>query len=261
MDIKGSVAFVTGGASGLGAGMVQKLVDEGAKIAIFDRDADKGIALAAKYGDSTLFFAGDITQEEPVQAAIDATVAAWGDIGICVHCAGVGGFAPVADENGPQDLEIFRDMITINLVGTFNVNRLIAARMIKNAPDPQTGERGIIINTTSIAGMEAQAGMIAYGASKAGVIGMTLPLTRDLSAWGIRACAIAPGFFDSALTEGMDEGFRDYLLNLNEFPKTAGQPSMFASLAAEIIRNIYMNGEVIRLDGGTRAPPRFVMPD
>ena len=258
MDIRDKVALVTGGASGLGLGMAERLLADGAKVAILDLKTDGAGALTAANPDRVLIFAGDVAEEAPVKAAVDGTVEAWGRLDICVHCAGTGGFmGTLLPDGSPHELAHFRHLIDVNLIGTFNVDRLAAAAMARNEPDAETGERGVIINTASIAGLEAQEGMLAYGASKAGVVGMTLPLTRDLSRHGIRVNAIAPGFFTTGLTAGIEGPFLDYLLALNEFPKKAGQPAQFASLAAEIIRNVYLNGEVIRLDAGTRAPARI----
>lgn len=258
MDVRDKVALVTGGASGLGRGMVERLLADGAKVAILDIKTAGADALKKEHPDRVAVFSGNVAEEAPVEVAVDGTLATFGGLDICVHCAGTGGFMGTLLPDGqPHELAHFKHLIDVNLIGTFNVDRLAAAAMAKNDPEPETGERGVIINTASIAGLEAQEGMLAYGASKAGVIGMTLPLTRDLSKHGIRVNAIAPGFFASALTADIKGPFLDYLLTLNEFPRRPGQPAQFASLAAEIIRNEYLNGEVIRLDAGTRAPPRI----
>ena len=258
MDIRGKVALVTGGASGLGRGMADRLLADGAEVIVFDLNCDNLEELGQKYGTGLLAVQGDVADETAVKTALDVIMATKGRLDICVHCAGTGGFmGTLLPDGSPHELAHFRRLIDVNLVGTFNVDRFAAAAMAKNAPDAETGERGVIINTASIAGLEAQEGMLAYGASKAGVIGMTLPLTRDLSKHGIRVNAIAPGFFTSGLTAGIQGPFLDYLLTLNEFPQKPGEPAQFASLAAEIIRNVYLNGEVIRLDAGTRAPARL----
>lgn len=257
MDITNKVAVVTGGASGLGAGTVERIVKDGGKAVIFDLDAAKGEALAARLGGNALFAKVDVADEASTQAGIAAALAKFGAIHICVNCAGTPGrVGRVVGKQGPMPLVDFEKVIRINLVGTFNVTRLAAAEMLKNSPDPQTGERGVVINTASLAGLEGQMGQVSYAASKAGVIGMMLPLMRDLSQFGVRVLTIAPGLFETPMGAGAPPELKEKLIATLEFPKRMGQPSEFASLVAHLVENAYLNGELIRLDAGTRAPPR-----
>ena len=256
MDIKDSVAVVTGGASGLGEATVERLIAGGGKVAIFDRDDARGQALAAKHAGKAIFAKVDVADEESAMAGIAATVAAFGGVQICVNCAGVGAAARIVGRNGPMPLKDFERIIRINLTGTFNISRLAAAEMLKGPLRGPDGERGVIVNTSSLAGQEGQMGQVAYAASKAGVIGMMLPMVRDLSQFGVRVCTIAPGLFATPLVAGAPEELKEKLVSSLEFPKRMGAPSEFAALAAHIVENTYLNGEVIRLDAGTRAPPR-----
>ena len=256
MRLEDKRAVVTGGASGLGAATVVRLAAGGAKVAILDRDVALGGALAGKVRSGALFIETDVVDEASADRAIGIAGQALGGLDICVNCAGVGGMGLTATPEGPLPLAEFRRLIDINLVGTFNISRLAAARMIHNAPDPDTGERGVIVHTASISAFEGQTGMAAYSASKAGIVGMTLPMARDLSPHGIRVMTIAPGLFDTSLLAGLPEDFLNYLYTLNEFPKRGGDPREFAALVEQIITNAYLNGEAIRIDAGTRAPPR-----
>lgn len=257
MQIKDSVAVITGGASGLGEGAVEMFLAKGGKVAIFDLNREQGEALAAKHPGQAIFAAVDVASEASVQAGIAAALAAFGRIHICVNCAGIPGrIGRIVSKKGPYSLEDFTKVIQINLIGTFNVTRLVAAEILKNDPQPDTQERGVIINTSSLAGIEGQMGQAAYAASKAGVIGLTLPLTRDLSQFGVRVLTIAPGLFETPMGAGTPEEVKQQLIATLEFPKRMGQPAEYASLVAFLVENSYLNGEVIRIDAGTRAPPR-----
>lgn len=256
MEINNSVAVVTGGASGLGEATALRLIAGGGKVAIFDRDEAKGRALADKHKGAAIFAPVDVADEESAMAGIAAAVQAFGGIQICVNCAGIGAAARIVGRNGPMPLKDFDRIIRINLIGTFNICRLAAAEMLKGEPRGADGERGVIINTSSLAGLEGQMGQVAYAASKAGVIGMMLPMVRDLSQFGVRVCTIAPGLFATPLVAGAPEELKAKLVSTLEFPKRMGSAAEFAGLAAHIVENAYLNGEVIRLDAGTRAPPR-----
>jgi 3-hydroxyacyl-CoA dehydrogenase/3-hydroxy-2-methylbutyryl-CoA dehydrogenase len=255
MDISKTVAVVTGGASGLGEATVERLIAGGGKAAIFDRDEDKGQALAGRHPGKAIFCKVDVADEESSIAAVAATMEAFGAIHICVNCAGVGGAARTVGKNGPMPLKDFERIIRINLIGTFNISRLAGAEMLKNQPNDD-GERGLIVNTSSLAGYEGQMGQVAYAASKAGVIGMTLPMVRDFSQFGVRVMTIAPGLFGTPLLLAAPQEMKDKLVSGLEFPKRMGLPAEFAALVAHMVENAYLNGEVIRLDAGTRAAPR-----
>jgi NAD(P)-dependent dehydrogenase (short-subunit alcohol dehydrogenase family) len=255
MDIKNTVAVVTGGASGLGEAVVEHLIAGGGRVAIFDLDEAKGQALAARHAGKAIFAKVDVADEESTAAGVAAAVAAFGGIQICVNCAGIGGAGRTVGRNGPLPLKDFERIIRVNLIGTFNVSRLAAAEMLKGEPNAD-GERGVIVNTSSLAGLEGQMGQVAYAASKAGVIGMTLPMVRDFSQFGVRVCAIAPGLFATPLVVAAPEEMKQKLVSGLEFPKRMGAPSEFAALVGHIVENAYLNGEVIRLDAGTRAAPR-----
>ena len=256
MKLANKVAVVSGGASGLGAATVEMLLAGGARVAILDRNADLGRALADHHRGKAIFIETDVRSAELAEAAFDKIMSDFGRVDICVGCAGIGGFTPTLGEDGPLPLSEFERILAVNLTGTFNIARLAAAAMAKNEPDPETRERGVIVLTTSIAGLEGNAGMVSYAVSKAGIVGMVLPMTRDLSPLNIRVMGIAPGLYDTPLTADMPQPFRDYLVSTLEFPKRGGQPPEFAALVAHIIDNEYLNGEVIRIDAGTRPPPR-----
>ncbi|HSV79362.1 MAG TPA: SDR family NAD(P)-dependent oxidoreductase [Ramlibacter sp.] len=257
MQIKDNVAIVTGGASGLGEAVVRRMVQGGGKAAIFDMNADRGQQLAAELGASAIFCKVDVTSEESVAAGIAAAREAFGAIHACVNCAGIPGLlGRTVSKKGPYPLAEFAKVVTINLVGTFNVARLAAAEMMKNDPQGTSGERGVIINTSSLAGIEGQMGQVAYAASKAGVIGLTLPMVRDLAQFNVRVLAIAPGLFETPMGAGAPPEVKAKLIETLEFPKRMGDPAEFASLVAFLIENSYVNGELIRIDAGTRPPPR-----
>jgi NAD(P)-dependent dehydrogenase (short-subunit alcohol dehydrogenase family) len=256
MDIRNRVAVVTGGASGLGEATVQRIIASGGKVAIFDLNEARGQALAENHQGSALFCKVNVASEEDVMAGVAAAKEAFGAIHVCVTCAGVPTIGRVVGRGGPHPYEDFKRVIDINLNGTFNVCRLTIAEMLKNEPDPETGERGVVIMTSSMAGIEGQMGQSAYGASKAGVIGLILPMTRDLAQFGVRVTGIAPGLFETPLVAGAPPQVTEKLISELEFPKRMGRPSEFASLVAHIVENSYINGELIRLDGGVRARPR-----
>jgi NAD(P)-dependent dehydrogenase (short-subunit alcohol dehydrogenase family) len=253
MEIEGSAALVVGGASGLGEATARRLHQQGAVVTIADVNADRGEALAAEL--ATAFVACDVREEEQVQAAVDAAAGAEGGLRICVCCAGTGFAQRVAGSKGPHPLEPFAAILAINLIGTFNVLRLASAAMLANEPLTD-GERGVCINTASIAAYDGQIGQVAYSASKGGVVGMTLPAARDLSSSGIRVVTIAPGLFDTPLLAMLSPEARESLGRSIPWPPRLGLPAEYAQLAAHIVENRMLNGEVIRLDGALRMAPR-----
>lgn len=252
MDIGGANALVAGGASGLGAATARALHAAGANVTIADLNPERGQALADELG--ARFVAADVTKPEEVEAAV---IAAAGEDGlrISVCCAGIGWAEKVAGRKGAHGIEPFDTVIRVNLIGTFNVLRLAANTMLENEPNDQ-GERGVCISTASIAAYDGQIGQIAYSASKGGIVGMTLPAARDLASVGIRVCAIAPGLFDTPLLAGLPEEARNALGGQVPFPPRLGRPDEYGALAVHIVENAMLNGEVIRLDGALRMPPR-----
>lgn len=255
MELGQSVALVTGGASGLGEGCVREFVVRGAKVVMLDRDEDKGVKLAAELGERVRYTQADVTHPDQVQAAIDLAYSAFGSLHIVVNCAGVGWAERTVSKNGPANLDLFETVIRINLIGTFNVIRLAAAKMMHAEPNSE-GERGVIINTASVAAFDGQIGQAAYAASKGGIVSMTLPVARDLARNGIRVMTIAPGLFDTPLLGALPEDARQSLGEQVPFPSRLGQPREYALLAASIIENPMLNGEVIRLDGALRMQPK-----
>ncbi len=255
MNVKDKVIIVTGGASGLGLASSKQLVAQGAKVAAFDLNQQAGDALVAELGAQAMFVRIDVTDSASVEAAIAAVVARFGAIHVCLNCAGIAPGGKTVGRNGALPLEKFAQVININLIGSFNVLRLAAAQMANNEPDAN-GERGVIINTASVAAFDGQLGQAAYSASKAGVVGMTLPIARDLASLGIRIMCIAPGIFDTPMMQGMTDEVRDPLLKMVQHPKRFGALGEYAALVQHIIENSYLNGEVIRLDGGIRMEPR-----
>jgi NAD(P)-dependent dehydrogenase (short-subunit alcohol dehydrogenase family) len=249
MRIEGAHALVAGGASGLGAATARRLHAGGAHVTIADLNAERGEALAHELGGA--FVATDVTDGAQVQAA----VAAVEGLRISVCCAGIGWAEKVAGRRGPHSLEPFEKVIAVNLIGTFNVLRCAAAAMIGNEPD-EGGERGVCVQTASIAAFDGQIGQIAYSASKGGIVGMTLPAARDLAQSGIRVCTIAPGIFDTPLLGGLSDEIRESLAAAIPHPSRLGSPDEYAALAAHIVENPMLNGEVIRLDGALRMAPR-----
>ncbi|MDX6723122.1 MAG: hypothetical protein QOD73_1526, partial [Solirubrobacteraceae bacterium] len=253
MRIEGSGALVAGGASGLGAATARRLREHGATVTIADVDAEHGEALAEELG--ARFVECDVRDEEQVQAAVDAAREADGGLRISVSCAGVAVAQRTTGSKGPHALDAFSRVIAINLVGTFNVLRLAATAMRDNEPD-DGGERGVCVNTASVAAYEGQIGQIAYSASKGGVVGMTLPAARDLAQYGIRVATIAPGLFDTPLLAMLPQESRDALGRSIPFPARLGTAGEYAQLVGAIVENPMLNGEVIRLDGALRMAPR-----
>jgi NAD(P)-dependent dehydrogenase (short-subunit alcohol dehydrogenase family) len=249
MRIEGAGALVAGGASGLGAATARRLRAAGATLTIADIDAVRGEKLAAELGGG--FSECDVTQPDQVQAAVQAAAG----LRIAVCCAGVGWAEKTAGKRGPHAPEPFQTVVSVNLIGTFNVLRLAAAAMLGNEPD-ENGERGVCINTASIAAFDGQIGQLAYSASKGGIVGMTLPAARDLAQSGIRVVTIAPGLFDTPLLAGLPEEARTALGEQVPHPRRLGRPEEYGDLAAHIVENPMLNGEVIRLDGALRMPPR-----
>jgi len=253
MQIQGSSAIVVGGASGLGEATARRLHEQGAIVTIADLNAEKGATLAAEL--EIEFLACDVREEDQVQAAVERAAAVDGGLRIAVCCAGIGWAQKVAGSKGPHPLLPFETTIQINLIGTFNVLRLAATAMI--ATDPlQDSERGVCVNTASVAAFDGQIGQIAYSASKGGIVGMTLPAARDLAQKGVRVNTIAPGLFDTPLLAALPEEARTKLGAGVPFPQRLGAPAEYAQLACHIVENRMLNGEVIRLDGALRMPPR-----
>ena len=256
MNIQGKVAVITGGASGLGQATAEAIIAKGGKVMILDRDEKKGPEVAAELGENAAFVQTDVTDEASVQAAIDATKEKFGAIHVCVNCAGVGSaMKTVGRENKPHDLGVFNMVVQINLIGTFNVARLAAAVMAENEPG-EDNERGLIVNTASVAAFDGQVGQVAYAATKGGVVGMTLPIARDLMNDGVRVNTILPGIFNTPLMNAAPENVKAALAASVPFPKRLGLAEEYASLALEMCRNGYFNGEHVRLDGAIRMPPR-----
>lgn len=256
METQGIGAVVTGGASGLGEATVRALSERGAKVAILDLGRSPGETLAGSLGGDTLFCEADVTDEAQVTGALDRAAAAFGAVHVLVNCAGIGSAARVVNKEGrPFDLAVFRRTVEVNLIGTFNAIRLAAVHMLKNPPN-EGGERGVIVNTASAAAFEGQIGQAAYSASKGGVVGMTLPIARDLARQGVRCCTIAPGLFATPMLMGMPEPAREALGATIPFPSRLGDPPEFAALACHIVENPMLNGETIRLDGAIRMAPR-----
>jgi NAD(P)-dependent dehydrogenase (short-subunit alcohol dehydrogenase family) len=255
MQIDGSGALVAGGASGLGEATARRLHAGGARVMIADLNADDGRALAGELGDRAAFVEADVTDATAVEAAVAAAAAHAGGLRISVCCAGIGWAEKIAGSRGPHAPGPFEKVIAVNLIGTFNVLRLAAAAMLATEPT-DGGERGVCINTASVAAFDGQIGQVAYSASKGGIVGMTLPAARDLSAAGIRVCTIAPGLFDTPLLGTLPESAREALGAAVPFPSRLGRPAEYAALAAHIVENEMLNGEVIRLDGALRMPPR-----
>jgi 3-hydroxyacyl-CoA dehydrogenase / 3-hydroxy-2-methylbutyryl-CoA dehydrogenase len=255
MRIEETSAVIAGGASGLGAATTRALHEAGASVVIADLNADKGEALAAELGGRATFVEANVMEPEQVQAAIDAAAELQGGLRISVCCAGIGWAQRTAGKQGPHDLELFHNVIKVNLIGTFNVLRLAAAVMVDNEPD-KGGERGVCVNTASIAAFDGQIGQVAYSASKGGIVGLTLPAARDLASRGVRVVTIAPGTFDTPLLAALPQEQRDALGAQVPFPSRLGLPDEYADLAVHIVENRMLNGEVIRLDGALRMPPR-----
>jgi 3-hydroxyacyl-CoA dehydrogenase / 3-hydroxy-2-methylbutyryl-CoA dehydrogenase len=253
MELNGIGALVAGGASGLGEATARELAVRGARVAIVDLNEERGPGLADEIGG--LFTSADVTDGERVGAAVDEAVEAFGGLRLAVSCAGIGLAERIVGKEGPAPLAPFETVVGVNLIGTFNVLRLTAGAMAQNEPDDE-GERGAVVMTASIAAFDGQIGQAAYSASKGGVVGLTLPAARDLARLGIRVCTIAPGLFDTPLLAGLPEEARQALGDQIPFPSRLGRPQEYAQLACQIAENAMLNGEVIRLDGALRMPPK-----
>jgi NAD(P)-dependent dehydrogenase (short-subunit alcohol dehydrogenase family) len=255
MNPEGRAFLVTGGASGLGEAATEALVAHGARILIADVNEEAGETAVARFGSAVRFVKTDVTSEQSVQAAIDAARNAFGSLSGVVNCAGVAISERAVGRDGPHSLEAFTRVITVNLIGTFNVTRLAAAAMAENDADEE-GERGVIVNTSSVAAFDGQIGQPAYSASKGGVAAMTLPLAREFARTGIRVVVIAPGLFDTPMLRGLPEEARKSLGAQVPFPSRLGRPSEYGRLVRDIVENPMLNGEVIRLDGAIRLAPK-----
>jgi len=255
MDFQEKVAIVTGGASGLGAATARRLHGRGAKVIIADINQDLGGKLVGELGAGAKFSKMDVTVTEEVQAGVDAALETFGALHILINCAGTGFPMKTVGKDGPHDLGIFKKVVDINLIGSFDAIRWAAFRMQDNPPN-ENGERGVIINTASVAAFEGQIGQAAYSASKAGLVGMTLTIARDLARSGIRVCTIAPGLFDTPLLAALPEEAKLSLGRQTPFPTRLGLPDEYAMLALAIIENPMLNGETIRLDGAIRMTPK-----
>lgn len=259
MQLAGSTAIVTGGASGLGLATATRFAEAGANVVLLDLERSDGADRAAELGDNVDFVPADVTDADAVQAVVDHALERFGRLDVAVSCAGVGWAERLLGKNGPHGLEWFQKVVDINLVGTFNVLRLAAAAMDRNeAPEVggAPGDKGVIVNTASIAGYDGQIGQAAYAASKGGIIGMTLPIARDLARHNIRVCTIAPGLMDTPLLAGLPQEAREALAADVPHPGRLGDPAEFGLLASQIVENPYLNGEVIRLDGSLRMKAR-----
>ncbi len=255
MNIQNKTFLITGGGSGLGAATAQAIVNAGGNVVLADVNAAQGETFAKQLGAKARFVKTDVTSESDVRAAIETAKTSFGGLSGAVNCAGVGAPAKVLGKEGPHPLDVFQRTININLIGTFNVIRLAAAAMAEQQPDAG-GERGVIINTSSVAAYEGQIGQAAYAASKGGVNAMTLPIARELARSGIRVVTIAPGLFDTPMMAGLPEAARQSLGQQVPFPSRLGHPDEYAALAKHIIENIMLNGTVIRLDGAIRMAPK-----
>jgi NAD(P)-dependent dehydrogenase (short-subunit alcohol dehydrogenase family) len=255
MEIQGKGAVVTGGASGLGLATTKEIIAAGGKVAILDLPTSPGETVAKDLGSAAIFCPCDVTDEEQVEAAVDRAVSEFGSIYIDVNCAGIGWATRTVTRDGPHPLAPFKRVLEVNVIGTFNAIRLTAARMVKNDPEPM-GDRGVIVCTSSVAAFDGQIGQISYSASKGAVVGMTLPVARDLASLKVRCCTIAPGLFATPLLGQMNEEQRGILAANIPHPKRLGNPEEYALLARQIIENPMLNGETIRLDGALRMPPK-----
>lgn len=257
MDLQGKVAIVTGGASGLGEATVRAYVAKGAKVAIFDMNEERANNIISDLGaDNCAFYNVNVTNEESVQNAVNDVVAKWGGLHICNNYAGIGNAIKTLGKDGAFPLDAYKTVIEVNLIGTFNVARLAAEQMAKNEPYDGANARGVIINTASVAAYEGQVGQVAYSSSKGGVVGMTLPMARDLASYGIRVNTIVPGLIHTPLFETLPEAAYKSLENSVVNPKRLGRPEEIAHLSVMMAENEYMNGECIRLDGAIRMQPR-----
>ena len=255
MQIRGNVFIVTGGASGLGAGTGQMLVAQGAKVVLADLNEVAGNALAAELGSNARFVTTNVADEAGAKACVTAALTAFGGLHGLVNCAGIAPAEKVLGRNGPHSLEVFSRTVTVNLIGSFNMIRLAAEAMSTGDPNA-AGERGVIVSTASVAAYDGQIGQAAYAASKGGLVGMTLPIARELARFGIRVMTIAPGIFETPMLLGMPQEVQDALGKTVPFPPRLGKPAEYAALVQHIIENEMLNGEVIRLDGAIRMAPK-----
>jgi 3-hydroxyacyl-CoA dehydrogenase/3-hydroxy-2-methylbutyryl-CoA dehydrogenase len=255
MDVQKTVAIVTGGASGLGLATAKRLVRLGARVVIADLAKSNGQAEADALGENARFSPTDVTSESDVQATIELAYQTFGGLNLVVNCAGIAIALRTLTKEGAHPLDLFQKVISVNIAGTFNVIRLAALRMQNNEPNAG-GERGVIVNTASVAAYDGQIGQAAYSASKGGVVGMTLPIARDLSRMGIRVCTIAPGLFKTPMLAGLPEVVQNQLAQQVPFPNRLGDPDEYGQLVVSILENAMLNGEVIRLDGALRMPPK-----
>ena len=255
MNIEGKVAVITGGASGLGRATAEKIIAKGGKVAVLDLNKDLADKTASELGEAKAYEV-NVTDDDSVKAAIEAVNNDFGSIHINVNCAGIGAASRTVGKDGALDINKFNFIIQVNLVGTFSVLSKCAAIMQLNEPEGEALEKGVVINTASVAAFDGQIGQAAYSASKAGVSGMTLPIARDLSRQGVRICTIAPGIFDTPMMAGAPDQVRDPLIDMVQYPKRLGLPPEFALLSEQIVENPYLNGETIRLDGGIRMAPK-----
>jgi 3-hydroxyacyl-CoA dehydrogenase / 3-hydroxy-2-methylbutyryl-CoA dehydrogenase len=255
MNIPESAAIISGGASGLGRAVAERIVASGGRVALLDLPSSKGADVAGQLGKQAVFVPADVTSGDAVSGAVQAAVDHLGAVSVLVNCAGIGTATKTFGKQGPAKLEEFARVIQVNLIGTFNCIRLAAAHMARNSPNTE-GERGVIVNTASVAAFDGQIGQAAYSASKGGIVGMTLPIARDLAELGIRVVTIAPGIFDTPLLATLPEPVRVSLGKQVPFPSRLGRPVEFAALVTHVIENAMLNGETIRLDGAIRMQPR-----
>jgi len=255
MQIEGKVFLVTGGGSGLGAATARMAVAAGARVMVADLNRAAGEALVATVGGGIGFVECDVASEVSAKAAVDATVATFGGVDVLVNCAGIAPGMKTLGKEGPHTLELFQKVIGVNLIGSFNMIRLVAEVMNRNPPGAD-GERGVIVSTASVAAYDGQMGQAAYAASKGGIVGMTLPIARDLSRNGIRVMTIAPGIMETPMLLGMAPEVQEALGKMVPFPSRLGRPDEYAALVGHIVENAYLNGEVIRMDGAIRLQPK-----
>jgi 3-hydroxyacyl-CoA dehydrogenase / 3-hydroxy-2-methylbutyryl-CoA dehydrogenase len=255
MELSGLVSLITGGASGLGEATAYAFLEAGSRVVLLDVNEETGVAAAARMGDRAVFVKTDVTDESSVKDAVDRAVDRFGAVHVAVNCAGVGFPAKVLGKEGIMPMSHFETVVRINLFGTMNVIRHAIAHMVNNEPNDD-GEKGVVINTASVAAFEGQVGQAAYAASKAGVAGMTLPIAREFASYGVRVVTVAPGLFHTPMMASLPEHVQEALGKMVPFPKRLGKPNEFAALARHIVENRMLNGEVIRLDGAIRMQPR-----
>lgn len=255
MQIKGSTFIVTGGGSGLGEATARMIAGHGGNVVIADINSENGEKVADSIGANAKFVETNVTEEENAQTCVNTAKETFGAVHGCINCAGVGSANRTVSKSGPHPLDMFEMVVRINLIGTFNMTRLAAQAMTEHDPNEE-GERGVIVNTASVAAFEGQVGQAAYSASKGGVVAMTLPIARDLASLGVRVCTIAPGIFETPMAAMMPDNVKQSLAAQVPFPSRFGKPSEFAGLAQAIIENPMLNGETIRIDGAIRMAPK-----